>query len=90
MVARKHFVRYERAGTNCYGTKTAVGDVVIMAASHRYADRVGEVMDRVWIPAGGAGNRRAFRVRLFPTRRAKGREIVCYPSSTDPTREVPL
>lgn len=82
--------RYVRARTNRYGTLTAPGDVVIMAEGHRYADRLGEILAREWIQAGGAGTRAAYRVRLFATGHAKAREILCYPSSTDPTREVSL
>ena len=74
------------AGPNRMGTKTDVGDFVVMAKGHRYGGRVGEVMERVWVPAGGAGDRRAYRVRLFPRGKAKGREIVCYPSSTEPVK----
>jgi hypothetical protein len=79
---------YVRTGTNRYGTKTEPGDVVMMAEGHRYADRVGEIRGLVWIPAGGAGTRQAFEVRLFARGQAKARTIRCYPASTDPVREV--
>ena len=81
-------VRYVRSGTNRYGNKTEPGDVIAMAVGHRYADRLGEILDREWINAGGAGMRIAYRVRLFATGSAKSREILCYPASTDPTTEA--
>ncbi len=75
-----------RDGVNRWGNKTDIGDLIIMAKGHRYADRIGEVRERVSIAAGGAGNRWAFRVQLFPVGKAKAREIRCYPASTDPVK----